>query len=365
MTGAARWKPGAKAVFLRLFQVIVFAALALDLSCAAALAQSNNAVCAQLEAELARMQAPSAPASAAAMRDLDRARDIAQRAEARARRAGCFQRGFLIFQPQKPAACRKLESEYARANDAYRRLAAQVGGSDRPRASRSVRDRVIRALAANNCGSQYVRYANANRGNVFSFFLGPQSFVEEPMAPRGGYRTLCVRTCDGYYFPISFSTIPSYFGQDEQTCRQACPGTETRLYVYRNPGETPENARTPEGAPITELANAFRYRNEIVEGCGCRGPQIAEGPANASKIQMTFSPGLVSESNEDAETVPMPRRRPSRYAVSDIENPSMPVGIEEKPTRTSANTVAASDAEPMDASKRNVRVVGPKFYYSR
>ena len=66
MTGAARWKPGAKAVFLRLFQVIVFAALALDLSCAAALAQSNDAVCAQLEAELARMQAPSAPASAAA-----------------------------------------------------------------------------------------------------------------------------------------------------------------------------------------------------------------------------------------------------------------------------------------------------------
>jgi hypothetical protein len=28
-------------------------------------------------------------------------------------------------------------------------------------------------------------------------------------AASGTYRTLCVRLCDGFYFPISFSTIPS------------------------------------------------------------------------------------------------------------------------------------------------------------
>ena len=362
---AAQRHGPAASMHMRVVLFLLIVALMTGLGPVQAIAQGNREVCAQLESELARMQAPAAPASAASMRELDKARDIAQRAEARARRAGCFQRGFLIFQPQKPAACRQLESQYARANDAYSRLAAQVGGSRQPQASRSVRDRVIRALAANNCGAQYIRYANANRRSVFSFFLGPDAYVEEPMAPRGGYRTLCVRTCDGYYFPISFSTVPSYFGKDEQTCRQACPGAEVQLYVYRNPGETPENARTPDGAAITELANAFRYRNEIVEGCGCRGPQIAEGPANASRVKMTFSPGLVSDSNEDAETVPMPRRRPSRYAGSDIENPSVPVGIEETPTRTSANTVAASEAEPMDAPKRRVRVVGPQFYYSR
>ncbi|MCB1472879.1 MAG: DUF2865 domain-containing protein [Rhodobiaceae bacterium] len=296
--------------------------------------------------------------SDAAVRRMERARQAAQAAENRARRAGCFQRGFLIFQPQKPAACRKLEADYNRAENVYRQLAAQVGGGNRPSGGKELRDRVIRALAANNCGSQYARYANANRRSVFSFFLGPQAYVDEPQAPRGGgFRTLCVRTCDGYYFPISFSTFSNYFGQDEQLCRQACPGAEVQLYAYRNPGEQPEEARSPSGEPITSLANAFRYRNEVVEGCTCRVKQEAGGPQNASRVTMTFSPGLVAEDNKDARTVPMPRRRPSRYAISDIENPSVPVEMERKDAQTSA--ITASDG------KRHVRVIGPQFFYAR
>lgn len=294
---------------------------------------------------------------------LERARKAARAAETRARRAGCFQRGFLIFQPQKPAACRKLETDYRRANDAYRRLAARYGGSRQPRATKSMRDRVIRALAANNCGAQYARYANANRRNVFSFFLGPQSYVDEPMAPRGGYRTLCVRSCDGYYFPISFSTVPSYFEKDEQTCRRLCPGAQVQLFVYRNPGEQPEQAKTPQGVSITELPNAFRYRNEIVSDCSCGTTQVAGADGPASRAQISFSPGLVaSDETRDVETAPMPRRRPSRYAVSDIENPSVPVDIDTGPQRTSANTITSQTA---DGNKRTVRVVGPQFYYNR
>lgn len=58
----------------------------------------------------------------------------------------------------------------------------------------------------------------------------------------------------------------------------------------------------------------------------------------------------------------MPRRRPSRYAVSDIENPSVPVDIDTGPQRTSANTITSQTA---DGNKRTVRVVGPQFYYNR
>ena len=27
--------------------------------------------------------------------------------------------------------------------------------------------------------------------------------------PSGTYRTVCVRSCDGFYFPISFATVPA------------------------------------------------------------------------------------------------------------------------------------------------------------
>ena len=37
------------------------------------------------------------------------------------------------------------------------------------------------------------------------------------------YRTVCVRTCDGYYYPISFSTNASRFREDEMTCRDPAP----------------------------------------------------------------------------------------------------------------------------------------------
>ncbi len=36
----------------------------------------------------------------------------------------------------------------------------------------------------------------------------------------GGYRTLCVRLCDGFYFPISAAAQPGEFARDEETCQR-------------------------------------------------------------------------------------------------------------------------------------------------
>ena len=34
-------------------------------------------------------------------------------------------------------------------------------------------------------------------------------------APSGTYRTVCVRSCDGYYFPISYATTAERFAGSE------------------------------------------------------------------------------------------------------------------------------------------------------
>ena len=109
------------------------------------------------------------------------------------------------------------------------------------------RQGVIGALAQNNCGAQYQRAAAAaapqQRGFFETLFGGPGSMVappapgDYPQVGASGYRTLCVRTCDGYYFPISNSTSSTRFAEDEQACQKLCPASEVALYSHRNPGE--------------------------------------------------------------------------------------------------------------------------------
>ncbi len=86
----------------------------------------------------------------------------------------------------------------------------------------------------------------------------------------GTYRTLCVRTCDGYYFPISFKVTRSKFNTDSMVCLQSCTGGEARLFVHRNPGQELSGAVDLRCNRDVDLDNAFRYRKELVEGCGCK-----------------------------------------------------------------------------------------------
>lgn len=86
----------------------------------------------------------------------------------------------------------------------------------------------------------------------------------------GTYRTLCVRLCDGFYFPISFATTRSRFADDASRCEQQCP-SRSRLFVYRNPGEEVEDMADLKGEPYTKLPEAFRFRTSYVPDCTCRG----------------------------------------------------------------------------------------------
>ena len=91
----------------------------------------------------------------------------------------------------------------------------------------------------------------------------------QPGAAGGTYRTLCVRTCDGYYYPISNKATRSKFDTDSIACLQRCTGEEARLFVHRNPGQEVSAAVDLQGNRYVDLDNAFRYRKELVEGCGC------------------------------------------------------------------------------------------------
>lgn len=92
---------------------------------------------------------------------------------------------------------------------------------------------------------------------------------EDRPKPAGTYRTMCVRLCDGYYFPISFSATRDRFARDAKTCESSCGG-QARLFVYRNPGADVVDMVDLRGQPYRQLSTAFLYRTEYVPACRCK-----------------------------------------------------------------------------------------------
>ena len=190
---------------------------------------------------------------------------------------------------------------------------------------RSYTDEIVRELARNNCGATYQQQARRTEQNPF------QSLWQEDSGGGGGglggsfsnlpyatYRTVCVRLCDGYYFPVSFSTLPNHFERDAEVCSSKC-AAPTELFYYQNPGGSVEQmvgAQT--NTPYTSMKVAFRYRKEYVQGCSCKpeeynagAPATVDGthqqgavtPPPASAAPAATASGGTAASGWSAETV--------------------------------------------------------------
>ncbi len=332
----------------------------------AALAQDD--ICTRLEAELASLeQGPSAGAASnyqqydAAVR---RQRGELDRASVQAQRAGCMG-GFLIFQPRPSAKCAPLMASIARMKANLQTLTATRDRfSTDPFERTRRRSDVLSALAANRCGANYAAAGAPpppRDGNFLDMLFGNARLrgwndrYYSPGGEFGTYRTLCVRTCDGYYFPISFSTVPSRFADDEQTCRAMCPATDAALYVYRNPGEDVNQMVSLAGEPYTALPTAFRYRQEYDAACTCGAPAAAA--LSPLSVPADISPAPAAP----VSGLPKPRARPAQG--EDPETLANRAGaFTPKPVAATGSGDALAGAPE---GERTVRIVGPKYYYGQ
>jgi Protein of unknown function (DUF2865) len=248
-----------------------------------------NPICPRLEAQLSAIDRGGGdPAKDDQIRRYQDAATKQQseldRVTQQARRMGCDSSGFFSLFSSQSAQCGPVnhQIQQMRANlDQITGSLEQLrgggfGGAERDNQRRSV----LIALGQNNCGPQYAN-AVTGPGNFLNNLFGggnnnnnsyPGAPGPDTGAPSGTYRTVCVRTCDGGYFPISFATVPARFPDDERTCKAQCPATEANLYTYRNPGEDINQAVSVNGAPYTALPNAFHYRTEFNPSCACKAP---------------------------------------------------------------------------------------------
>src|SRR6202163_764422 len=245
-----------------------------------------NPMCPRLEAQLATIDRGGGSGDPAKDDQIRRYQDAATKQQAeldrvtsQAKRMGCDSSGFFSLFSGQSAQCgpvnhqiQQMRANLEQITTSLERLRGGFGGADRDNQRRSV----LLALAQNNCGPQYANAArgpgnfldnlfgggnNNNNPNVPGADLGPQS---------GTFRTVCVRSCDGAYFPISFATVPGRFPDDERTCKALCPAAEATLYSYRNPGEDMNQALSISGQTYSSSPNAFRYRQEFNPSCACK-----------------------------------------------------------------------------------------------
>lgn len=347
----------------------------------AAEASAVSAVCTRLKAQL-----ENASGNAGASEKFQRYANAAERqseqinqVQADLRRFSCTSGSFIVRGGRNAKACAKLTA-------AHTKMRANLGSLERKRdsysnrSSKTARLRIRAALKANDCdgkrasiqaatlkGQQASAKAKANRSPGLIAVLGNSGgktrqtgarIAIEPRASRGGnYRTLCVRQCDGFFFPVSSAANPSDFARDERTCQMMCPGTETSLYFHSAQGQESEDmvsARTRE--PYTEMPNAFAYRNASApmnEACSCNMGAFYKEMQRREAI-------LNGDATDDAPVTtwvrPFNRPDPGEDPES-ILNSEMRLTSEDV-----AAVLAASTAErPLTQDRQDVRVVGPAF----
>jgi hypothetical protein len=104
---------------------------------------------------------------------------------------------------------------------------------------------------------------------------GPQAPAAPQSPPKPSFVTMCVRLCDGYYFPVSSPTRPANLRKDRDLCEQTC-SVPARLYVLQSPGGSAAQMRDLNGNPYKKLKTAFLYRKKLVPNCSCRAAPWSE-----------------------------------------------------------------------------------------
>lgn len=343
----------------------------------AAVPQSQNPLCARFEGQLAAIDRGYVdPARADQTKRYEDAVNKQQadldRTVAQSRRLGCEGGGFFsLFTGQNPQ-CPSLNQQIQQMRGNLDRSLAELqrlqgGGGDRE----NQRQAIIAQLAQNNCGPQYRAAANQQRGFFDMLFGGPApSPGGSPVfgsPDQGTYRTLCVRTCDGYYFPVSFATTPAHFRDDEQACQRMCPAAEVTLYSHRNPGEEVTQAVSIAGRPYTELPNAFKYRQTYNPSCSCRQPGQSWAEALGQVRDTTIEQGDIVVTEQRAKALSLPRDaqgRPIRQDARKVDQKApLPTAGAVPPEKSATETTDNNTG--LDAAKRPVRAVGPTFVPAR
>ncbi len=185
--------------------------------------------------------------------------------------------------------------------------------------------------------------------------------IDAPYQPRdASLRAVCVRSCDGYFFPLDISAFRAR--EDGETlCKSLCPGTKTSVYFMPRNGDI-EQAVNADGENYTALPNAARYKQVYEPGCACKAR--TESWANALKGADQVFERLQEDSGAAAPPAlsPQPRAaaKPGAKPPAATAAP-LPAQLPADAKIVGAGEGAAQEATASDGSRRTIRNVAPEL----
>lgn len=321
------------------------------------------------------------------------------------RRMGCSSGSIVVFGGDHRAECGDLQAEIERLEDNIRAIGDQRDAARD--GDGGERNNILAALETNGCLAEGVsrtdplsQQPGADGIPDYRQVKGfddtaeerppaeiPLYHDEQPLlsgaAPsmrggfqtnNGGLRTMCVRTCDGAFFPISANASPQDFSHQADLCAQRCPGAQTELYYHSTTSqESADMVSTVTGAPYRALPTAFAYKDRPAgqkSECGCNMTAATNsaiqnlGAVTAPQSTAAFS-GITDLSGKPPAKLPTPAAKPlnTEAAVPKVAPP-----VASAPNATPAPSATAKPApvtpppeRPYDPDKNKVRVVGPEY----
>ena len=344
---------------------LALAAAAAALAAGPTLAQTID--CGQLRAQIAQADRGGRAAGAARRQMAELAR-----AQATAQQLGCSG-GLASFFGGGDPRCAGLEQRVQQLQ-AYVGQIQQGGGS---------RGNLVARFNAYCRGGQPQQQAAQPRGFFESLFGGPQQ-EPRPQAPlpdmrptdngqgqdddgephaHGGGQAVCVRTCDGGFFPLGVS---SHHDSDDlkQMCGALCPGTETQVFT-RNPNAEISTAASLDGKPYMDMPNALKFSKTFVPDCSCKpaNKSWAQALANAEEVIGNTRKGDIVVTQAKSDELSRPKMD-SRTRASMLAGPA-PAAVAPDDAARIAGDAADNDAgSPPETAATDgtarVRRVGPQ-----
>lgn len=232
-----------------------------------------------------------------------------------AERRGCYNYFLFSKELRRTPRCLRIDKKIRAAKRQLAALNEQLHrNADSKSRKRRRQEKIISALARNKCGQNYEQAAR--RQNSFSnwfsdgFFGGApkeRSYSREEQFQFATHRTLCVRLCDGYYFPISFATTTNRFSTDEQVCQSRC-AAPARLFTHPNPGGTSEQMLAVDGTTYESMKNAWRFKKEFVKGCSCKANEYDPALLAAKPPAETQEQAPLTDKKSEEEKKPAPEK---------------------------------------------------------
>ncbi len=301
----------------------------------------------------------------------DRQRAEIDRTVAYAKQLGCNNKKFLFFGEDPPPQCNQIHAQMGRMQANLQDLESRAGGGP------GGRGEMIARFNA-QCADQPTRSPNI----IDTIFGQPKSgdLQEQPLTPDGGEpkvdektvgptgearaggKAVCVRSCDGAFFPLSYSASSGGLDGLAEMCRALCPNAEVTLYTYPVSGEI-EQAVSINGARYMDSPTALRYRHAFDPSCSCRrrGQTWASALAPAEsllgkedKSDIIVTPEKAAElSRPKADTAADAKSKSAKTAKGAAASAKSTPAATPTPSPTAVTDGGKTDANGVDLTLRD------------